>query len=161
MELRTTVCKRALLEENVDNWRVLLNTTKLGFRKIWGKEERTNIRSISPSSRIVLEKLPLSRILWSLEVHRHIHNSMPPALSRATSIRWIPVIPLIEDPFNIIFRHKWVPVNTAERVFRLRMDERPPTCRLAANILTKQSLTTKKGWFFSLGVGRGANNSSP
>jgi hypothetical protein len=30
--------------------------------------------------------------------------------------------------------------------------------RVAANILNKQSRTADKGWFFSLGVGRGANN---
>jgi hypothetical protein len=83
----------------VDNWRVLLNTTNLDFHKIWGKEERTNIKSVSPSSRIVLEKLLLSCILWSLEVYRHIQSSLPPAPSRAISIQKIPVIPLIEDPF--------------------------------------------------------------
>jgi hypothetical protein len=33
--------------------------------------------------------------------------------------------------------------------------------RVAANILNKQSRTTDKGWASSLGVGRGANNSSP
>jgi hypothetical protein len=33
--------------------------------------------------------------------------------------------------------------------------------RVAANILNKQSRTADKGWFSSLGVGRGANNSSP
>jgi hypothetical protein len=32
--------------------------------------------------------------------------------------------------------------------------------RAAANILTKQSRTADKGWSSSLGVGRGANNSS-
>jgi hypothetical protein len=41
------------------------------------------------------------------------------------------------------------------------MEERPPTWRVAANILNKQSLTADKGWSSSLGVGRGANNSSP
>jgi hypothetical protein len=30
--------------------------------------------------------------------------------------------------------------------------------RVAANILNKHSRTTNKGWPFSLGVGRGANN---
>jgi hypothetical protein len=99
MELRTTGCKRGLLEENMNNWRILLNTMNLDFCKIWGKEERTNINRISPSSRIVLEKLLLSGILWSLEVHRHIHNSLPHALSRTTSIQYIPLIPLTEDPF--------------------------------------------------------------
>jgi hypothetical protein len=33
--------------------------------------------------------------------------------------------------------------------------------RVAANILNKQSRTADKGWPSSLGVGRGANNSSP
>jgi hypothetical protein len=33
--------------------------------------------------------------------------------------------------------------------------------RVAANILYKQSRTADKGWYSSLGVGRGANNSSP
>jgi hypothetical protein len=33
--------------------------------------------------------------------------------------------------------------------------------RLAANILNKQSRTADKGWSSSLGVGRGAKNSSP
>jgi len=56
---------------------------------------------------------------------------------------------------------KWVPVTTAWRVLRLRMEERPPTWRVAANILNKQSRTADKGWSSSLTVGRGANNSSP
>jgi hypothetical protein len=34
-------------------------------------------------------------------------------------------------------------------------------CRVAANILNKQSRTADKGWPSSLGVGRGANNSPP
>jgi hypothetical protein len=33
--------------------------------------------------------------------------------------------------------------------------------RVAANILNKQSWTADKGWSSSLGVGHGANNSSP
>jgi hypothetical protein len=33
--------------------------------------------------------------------------------------------------------------------------------RVAVNILNKQSLTADMGWSSSLGVGRGANNSSP
>jgi len=54
----------------------------------------------------------------------------------------------------------WVPVTTAWRVLRLRMEERPPIRRVAANKLNKQSRTADKGWFSSLGVGRGANNPS-
>jgi hypothetical protein len=32
---------------------------------------------------------------------------------------------------------------------------------VAANVLNKQSRTADKEWYSSLGVGRGANNSSP
>jgi hypothetical protein len=59
-----------------------------------------------------------------------------------------------------ISRDKWVPVTTAWRVLRLRMEERPPIWMVAANILNKQSRTADKEWSSSLGVGRGANNSS-
>ena len=51
-----------------------------------------------------------------------------------------------------------LPVNTARRVLGLRMEERPPSCRVTANILNKQSRTADKGWSSSLGVGRGADN---
>ena len=55
----------------------------------------------------------------------------------------------------------WVAVTTAWRVLRLRVEELPPILRVAANILNKQSRTADKGWSSSLGVGRGADNSSP
>jgi len=55
---------------------------------------------------------------------------------------------------------KWVPVTSEWGVLRLRMEDRPPIWRVAANILNKQSRTVDKGWS-SLGVGRGAENSSP
>jgi len=42
-------------------------------------------------------------------------------------------------------RDKWVPVTTAWRVYRLRMEERPPIWRVAENILNKQSQTTDMG----------------
>ena len=54
-----------------------------------------------------------------------------------------------------------VPVTTAWRVLRLRVEERPAIWRVAANILNRQSRTADKGWSSNLGVGRGANNSSP
>ena len=57
-----------------------------------------------------------------------------------------------------IFRDKWVPVNTAWRVLRLRMEERPPMWRVAANILHNQSRTADKVWSSSLVVGRDAKN---
>jgi hypothetical protein len=64
--------------------------------------------------------------------------------------------------FLFLMSHvKWVPCHhgmarpqlaDGEDSFQIR--------RVAANILNKQSRTTDKGWSFSLGVGRGANNSS-
>jgi len=56
--------------------------------------------------------------------------------------------------------YKWAPVTTSWRVLRLRMEERPPILRVAANILNKQSRTAGKGWSSSLGVESSANNSS-
>jgi hypothetical protein len=58
-------------------------------------------------------------------------------------------------------RDKRVPVTTAWCVLRLRMEERPPVWRVAANILNKQSRTADKGWSYSLGVEWGSNNPSP
>ena len=52
----------------------------------------------------------------------------------------------------------WVPVTTALRVLRLRLEEKPPIWKIAANKLNKQSRTDDKGWSSSLGVGRGAKN---
>jgi hypothetical protein len=66
--------------------------------------------------------------------------------------------------------------NVTERVhkMRIRQKEEPKLksqvadgedglqmWRVAANIPNKQSRTADKGWSSSLGVGRGANNSSP
>jgi len=53
-----------------------------------------------------------------------------------------------------------VPVTIVWHVLSLQMEERPPTLRVAANILNKQLQTADNGWSSSLGVGRGANNSS-
>jgi len=55
---------------------------------------------------------------------------------------------------------KWIPVSTAWRILRLQMEEHPPIWRVAANILSRQSLTADKGWSSSLGVEGSANNSS-
>ena len=54
-----------------------------------------------------------------------------------------------------------VPVTTAWRVLRLRIEERLPIRRVAANKLNKQSRTANKGISFSSRVGRGASNSYP
>jgi len=56
---------------------------------------------------------------------------------------------------------KWVSVTTAWRVLGLRMEEQAPVRRVDVNILNKQPRTPDTGWSSSLGVGRGANNSSP
>jgi len=56
---------------------------------------------------------------------------------------------------------KWVLVTTAWPVLRLRMDERPSMWRVVMKILNKQSQTADKGWFSSLGAGRGADITSP
>jgi hypothetical protein len=61
----------------------------------------------------------------------------------------------------LVDRDKWVPVTTAWRVRRLRMEEPPPIWRVASKILNKQPRTADKGWSSILGVGRVANNSSP
>jgi hypothetical protein len=45
----------------------------------------------------------------------------------------------------------WVPVTTAWRVLRLRMEERPPVWRVAVNKLNKQPRTADEGWSSSLG----------
>jgi len=47
---------------------------------------------------------------------------------------------------------EWVPVNTAWHILMLQVEERPPICRVAANILNKQSQTTDKVWYSSLGI---------
>jgi len=64
---------------------------------------------------------------------------------------------------SVIVREKamqLVPVTTAWRVLRLRIEEGHPLSRIAANKLNKQSRTADEGWSSSLGVGRGANDPS-
>jgi len=51
-------------------------------------------------------------------------------------------------------RVKWVPVTTAWRVHRLRMEKRSPIWMVAGNILNKQSRTADKGWSSSWGWAR-------
>jgi hypothetical protein len=62
---------------------------------------------------------------------------------------------------SVPFRGKWAPITTAWGVFSLRIEERLPIKRVATNILNKQSQTADKGWFSSLEVGQGVENSSP
>jgi hypothetical protein len=50
-------------------------------------------------------------------------------------------------------RDNWVPVTTAWGVLGLRMEERPPIRRVAANISNKQSRTADKGGPPAWGLG--------
>ena len=52
---------------------------------------------------------------------------------------------------KMMIRDKSVPVTTVWRVLRLRIEERPPIWRVAANILNKQARTEDKGLSSSLG----------
>jgi len=45
----------------------------------------------------------------------------------------------------------WALITTAMRVLKLRLEERPPIWKVAANILNKQSRTADKGCSYSLG----------
>jgi hypothetical protein len=78
------------------------------------------------------------------------------------TIPWLIFILGLSFVYSLILlpRDQSVPVTTAWRVLRLRMEERPAVWRVATYILNKQSRTADKGWSSSLGVGRGANNFS-
>jgi len=54
-----------------------------------------------------------------------------------------------------------VPLNTAGRVFRLRIEERPPIWRVAAKILNKQTRTADKGWSSNVVMGKALTTFSP
>ena len=47
---------------------------------------------------------------------------------------------------NVNKRDKWVRVSTARRVLALRVEERPPIWRVAANELNNQYRTADRGW---------------
>jgi len=61
---------------------------------------------------------------------------------------------------DIFVFDKWFPVTKASRVLRLRMEDRPPILKIAANKLNKQSRKAVNVWSSSLGLGRLANNAS-
>ena len=115
----------------------------------------------TPWSRDLLHELTGSQLVMKLpaccvnpKIHYRIHKCPPP-------VSILSQIDLFETPTSIFHCGKWVSVTTAWRVFRLRMEERPPIRRVAADILNKQSRTADKGWSSSLEVGRGVKNSLP
>jgi hypothetical protein len=64
------------------------------------------------------------------------------------------------NPYNLNVR--WVPCHHGmARPQVADVGDALQVWRVAANILNKQSRTAEKWWSFNLGVGRGANNSSP
>jgi len=56
---------------------------------------------------------------------------------------------------------KWVPVTTACHFLRLRVEERPPIRRVAANMSNKQSRTAEKGRSSILGLGEALTTPRP
>ena len=90
--------------------------------------------------------------------HWRINTCMKFTISKTNNV-FVSWIVLLRCP--VWTRNKWAPLTKAWRVLRLRLEERPPIWRVAANILNKTSRTANKGWSSCLGVGRGANNSSP
>jgi len=56
------------------------------------------------------------------------------------------IVPVYKDSIVRLWRgrDKWVPVTTEWRVLGLRMEERPPIRKVAANILNKQLRTADK-----------------
>jgi hypothetical protein len=78
------------------------------------------------------------------------HTGLSPVLG---VLHYMQVMPGIHD--------KWVPVTTAWHVLGLRMEEWPSLLWVAVNMLNKQLQMAYKEWSSSLGIGWGANNSSP
>jgi hypothetical protein len=89
---------------------------------------------------LIIFKDPISDALRSA---RNRFNSNKAQLKDTNSCRTLPLLKISQC--LLIFHDKWVPVARAWRVLRLRMEERPPIWRVAANILNKQSRTETRG----------------
>jgi hypothetical protein len=62
--------------------------------------------------------------------------------------------PFLSCDYHInISRVKWVPVTTSWRILRLRMEERPPIWRVAANILNSSRGQPTRGGIPAWGLG--------
>ena len=115
-----------------------MNLFKVKFSCCWGKTGKVpHLPDISSFTRASLTSFVVRAVQ-----HKLVHQGFQSARDEVLCV-------------------KWVPVTTAWRVLRLRMEERPPIWRVAANKLNKQSRTADEGWSSSLGVGRDANNTSP
>ena len=73
-------------------------------------------------------------------------NSNKAQLKATNSSRTLPLLKI--SHCLLIFHGKWIHVTTAWRVLRLRMEERPPIWRVAANILNKRQgmILQFEGW---------------
>jgi len=81
--------------------------------------------------------------------YKFIYSHAP---TSTDSVSTLPVIRGINKNHSYLSHNKCAPVNTAWRVQRLQMEERPPIWRVAANTLNKQLQTDNMGWYSSLGV---------
>jgi hypothetical protein len=130
--------------------------------------------SVSFHHRFIFIHLPLThsqhfRFPISVSFHRHsihINSSVTDAVyiifsSQCLGLRLNSMINGLTCNGSCFCALVYILITRARRVLRFRLVERPPARRVIANILKKQSWTAEKGWSSSLGVGRGANNSSP